>query len=403
MQGNNPLMDSTAKYLCSTYARYPLAVKSAKGCSLFDFEGREYLDLLSGISVCNLGHSHPEVVSAIISQTEKLIHVSNLFYQEEQVALAEKLSSTCSLDKVFFCNSGAEANEGAIKLTRRYMQKILKQDRFEIITLSGSFHGRTLATLTATGQDKIKEGFAPLPSGFTTTAINDEMALEQAINQNTAAIMVEIIQGEGGIKILSPAFVEKIVQSCRRHDLLLIVDEIQTGMGRTGKFWAHQHYGLSPDIITSAKALANGLPMGAVLSTDKVALAFDAGSHGTTFGGSPLACSAALKVLEVMERDDLVEKAGQLGKKALQAFEQLQRKHPRKIMEVRGKGLMLGIELTFPGNKIWKALLDRGFVLNLTQDTVLRLLPPLVISWKHIEDFRLALDELLHDPELCTN
>lgn len=401
MQATSPLQEKTKKYLCQTYARYPLEIKSARGCHLYDFNGREYLDLLSGISVCNLGHSHPRLISAITRQIEKLIHVSNLFYQEEQVNLAEKLTLTCSLDKVFFCNSGAEANEGAIKLTRRYMQKIQNQNRFEIITLSGSFHGRTLATLTATGQDKIKEGFDPLPPGFKTIPFNDENALEQAVSHETAAIMVEIIQGEGGIKILSPGFMEKTAQLCRSHDLLLIVDEIQTGMGRTGKFWAHQHYGLNPDIITSAKAMANGLPMGAVMSTERVARAFDPGSHGTTFGGGALTCAACLEVLEVMERENLIEKAGQLGEKALEIFEQVRQNHPEKIREIRGKGLMLGIELDFQGGKIWKALLEQGFILNLTQETVLRLLPPLIISRKHIESFARVLDKLLHDPKLC--
>jgi acetylornithine/N-succinyldiaminopimelate aminotransferase len=401
MQNQNQLQDRTDKYLCSTYARYPLAVKSARGCSLYDFAGRKYLDLLSGISVCNLGHSHPEVVSAITSQAQKLIHVSNLFYQEEQVALAEKLISTCSLNKVFFCNSGAEANEGAIKLTRRYMHRIKKQDRFEIITLTGSFHGRTLATLTATGQDKIKQGFEPLPQGFKIIPFNDEQALERAISPDTAAIMIEIIQGEGGIKILSPGFMEKIVQVCKGRDLLLIVDEIQTGMGRTGKFWAHQHQSLKPDIITSAKALANGLPMGAVIASEEVAQAFDPGSHGTTFGGSPMACAAALKVLEIMEQEDLVTKAGQLGRESLNIFELIRQKHPEKVLEVRGLGLMLGIELKFPGKKIWKALLEKGFVLNLTQETVLRLLPPLVISLADIESFARTLDQLLQNSDLC--
>jgi acetylornithine aminotransferase len=368
---------------------------------LYDFADREYLDLLSGISVCNLGHSHPEVVSAITRQAQKLIHVSNLFYQEEQVALAEKLISTCSLDKVFFCNSGAEANEGAIKLTRRYMHMIKKQNRFEIITLTGSFHGRTLATLTATGQDKIKQGFEPLPQGFKTIPFNDEQALEQAVSADSAAIMIEIIQGEGGIKMLSPGFMDKIVQACKGHDLLLIVDEIQTGMGRTGKFWAHQHQNLKPDIITSAKALANGLPMGAVIASEEVALAFDPGSHGTTFGGSPMACAAALKVLEIMEQEDLVTKAGQLGRESLNIFELIRQKHPEKILEVRGMGLMLGIELKFPGKKIWEALLEKGFVLNLTQETVLRLLPPLVISLADIKSFAQTLDQLLQDSDLC--
>ncbi len=401
IQNQDILAENTRRHICSTYARYPLAVKSAKGCSLYDFEGNEYLDLLSGISVCNLGHSHPEIISAITRQAGKLIHVSNLFFQEEQVALAEQLTATCHLDRVFFCNSGAEANEGAIKLTRRFMQKFQKRNRFEIITLSGSFHGRTLATLTATGQDKIKDGFGPLPPGFRTIEFDDEHALDKAVTKNTAAIMVEIIQGEGGVKALSPVFIDRIVQACSQHDLLFIVDEVQTGMGRTGKFWAHQHYDLKPDIITSAKALGGGLPMGAVLCTEKVSQAFDPGSHGTTFGGSPLACAAALKTLEIMKRDNIISRADMLGRKSLALFEEIRKKHPARIREVRGKGLMLGIELTFPGKKIWQALLEKNFVLNLTQDTVLRLLPPLVIAWDQIESFAHALDKLLQDSRLC--
>lgn len=398
---NFDLKEKTQKYLCQTYARYPLEVKSARGCHLYDFQDKEYLDLLSGISVCNLGHSNPEIIQSIKTQADKLIHVSNLFYQEEQVLLAEKLTSTCSMDRAFFCNSGAEANEGAIKLARRFMRKVKKNNKFEIITLSGSFHGRTLATLTATGQDKIKDGFDPLPAGFKTVPFNDSQAFENAITPETAAIMVEIIQGEGGIRILSPEFMEKIKQICNKHELLLIVDEIQTGLGRTGKFWAHQHFNLDPDIITSAKALANGLPMGAVLAKEHVARAFDAGSHGTTFGGNPLCCAAALKVLEIIQRDSLVEQAELMGQKALNMFEKMKNNHPQKIREVRGKGLMIGIDLTFPGNKIWKALLDKNFVLNLTQDTVLRLLPPLIISKDDLQRFAQTLDQLLMIPELC--
>lgn len=395
------LKEKTQKYLCHTYARYPLEIKAARGCHLYDFQDKKYIDLLSGISVCNLGHSNPEIIQALKDQAEKLIHISNLFYQEEQVLLAEKLSLTCNLDNTFFCNSGAEANEGAIKLARRYMRKVRKNNKFEVITLSGSFHGRTLATLTATGQDKIKDGFDPLPVGFKTTSFNDPHALERAVTPETAAIMVEIIQGEGGIKILSPEFMEKIKQICHEHEILLIVDEIQTGLGRTGRFWAHQHFNLDPDIITSAKALANGLPIGAVLAKEHVAKAFDAGSHGTTFGGNPLCCAAALKALEIIERDKITERADQLGKEALGMFEKIKDNHPEKIREIRGKGLMLAIDLSFSGNKIWNALLEKNFVLNLTQDTVLRLLPPLIISRDDLQRFAQTLDQLLMIPELC--
>ncbi|WP_045216634.1 aspartate aminotransferase family protein [Desulfonatronovibrio magnus] len=392
---------NTSDYICPTYARYPLAVKKAKGCKLYDFEDREYLDLLAGISVCNLGHSHPEIVESIKQQAEKLIHVSNLFYQEEQIQLARKLTATFPDSKAFFCNSGAEANEGAIKLTRRYMQKIKNQTRFEIITLTGSFHGRTMATLTATGQDKIKDGFAPLLPGFKIIRFNDEQHLEQSITKDTAAIMIEVIQGEGGVKPVTKSFVAKISELCQKHDLLLIVDEIQTGIARTGRFWAHEHYQLKPDIITTAKALAGGLPMGAVLARNNVASAFGPGTHGTTFGGSPISCMAALKTLEIIERDNIISMAAQKGLMLQAELENVKKRHPEKIREIRGQGLMVGIELTFPGNKIWLALLEKGFVLNLTQDTVLRLLPPLIIEEDHLKSFAVALDQLLGSKELC--
>ncbi|EFI33492.1 acetylornithine and succinylornithine aminotransferase [Desulfonatronospira thiodismutans ASO3-1] len=392
---NTSLEQKTEKYLCPTYARYPLAVKTASGCRLYDFQGREYIDLLAGISVCNLGHSHPEIVQAICSQAGKLVHTSNLFYQEEQVLLSEKLVETCHLDKVFFCNSGAEANEAAIKLMRRYMSRVRGENRHELITFSGSFHGRTLATMTATGQDKIKEGFAPLPEGFRHVPLNDVQALEDAVNENTAAIMAECIQGEGGIKLMSPEFKKKINELQRSRDILLIVDEIQTGMGRTGSLWAFEQEGLEPDMFTSSKALAAGLPMGALLAREEVASAFGPGSHGTTFGGGPLPSVAALKSLEIIQRDGLLDYCRDLGQWAANRFRETGRKCPGTIREVRGRGLMLGIELEFPGKDVWQALLDRGFVLNLTQESVLRLLPPLTITGQDLEQFALALEQVL--------
>ena len=392
---NTDLEQKTQQYLCPTYARYPLAVQSASGCRLYDFQGREYVDLLAGISVCNLGHSHPEIVEAICSQARKLVHVSNLFYQEEQVFLAEKLVETCDLDRVFFCNSGAEANEAAIKLMRRYMSQVRGEDRYELITFSGSFHGRTLATMTATGQDKIKEGFAPLPEGFRHVPLNDVQALEDAVNANTAAIMAECIQGEGGIKLMSPEFKEKINELQKSRDILLIMDEIQTGMGRTGSLWAFEQEGLEPDMFTSSKALAAGLPMGALLAREEVASAFGPGSHGTTFGGGPLSSVAALKSLEIIQRDGLVKYCREAGDWAMQRFLEVSRKCPGTIKEVRGRGLMLGIELEFPGKDVWNALLEKGFVLNLTQESVLRLLPPLTIPRQDLENFAQALEQVL--------
>ncbi|SFL52549.1 acetylornithine aminotransferase [Desulfomicrobium norvegicum] len=384
-----------ASALCRTYARYPLAVSRAEGTKLYTPEGRVYTDLLAGIAVCNLGHSHPELVEVICAQAGKLIHVSNLFYQEEQVALAKRLLGTSHLERVFFCNSGAEANEGAIKLARRYMREGRGEERYEIITLGGSFHGRTLATLTATGQDKIKTGFGPLPEGFITVPFADLAAMEAAMNERTAAVLIEMIQGEGGVKPLPDDYVRGLAALCAAKGVLLIVDEIQTGVGRTGRFWAHQHAGLKPDIVTVAKGLAGGLPMGAVMCTEEVSKGFPPGSHGTTFGGNALISAVASKVIEIIERDDLCDRAARMGDWLRGRLEGIRSRFPEKIAEVRVHGLMVGIELTHPGAEVWKELLGQGFVLNLTQDTVLRLLPPLVITEEELESFCLALESIL--------
>lgn len=381
--------------LCRTYARYPLTVRRASGTKLITPEGKIYTDLLAGIAVCNLGHSHPELVAVIREQAEKLIHVSNLFYQEEQISLAKRLLATCHLDRVFFCNSGAEANEGAIKLARRYMREGRGQERYEIITLTGSFHGRTLATLTATGQDKIKTGFGPLPEGFVTVPFANLSAMEAAMNDRTAAVLVEMIQGEGGVLPLPDEYALGLADLCAQRGVLLVIDEIQTGVGRTGRFWAHQHLGLKPDIVTVAKGLAGGLPMGAVMCSEEISKGFPPGSHGTTFGGNALIAAVADKVIEIIERDGLCDRAAHLGKWFQTRLEALKAKHPDHIAALRVHGLMIGIELTKPGGDIWKALLDEGFVLNLTQDTVLRLLPPLVITKEELDDFASALDAIL--------
>lgn len=384
-----------AKALCRTYARYPLAVNRGQGTRLFSPEGKVYTDLLAGIAVCNLGHSHPELVDVICTQAAKLIHVSNLFYQEEQVELAKKLLGTCHLDRVFFCNSGAEANEGAIKLARRYMREGRGQERYEIITVTGSFHGRTLATLTATGQDKIKTGFGPLPEGFVTVPFGDLEAMKAAMNDRTAAVLIEMIQGEGGVKPLPEDYARGLAALCSERGVLLMIDEIQTGVGRTGKFWAHQHLGLRPDVVTVAKGLAGGLPMGAIMCTEEVSKGFPPGSHGTTFGGNALISAVAKKVIEIIERDDLCGRAARLGEHLRGRLAAVRERFPERIADVRVHGLMIGIELTAPGADVWRALLDKGFVLNLTQDTVLRLLPPLVITEEELDAFAAALESVL--------
>ncbi len=399
METFNSLKEKEEKLLCKTYARYPIAIKSGKGSKLYDFEGKEYIDLLTGIACTNLGQANEELAECAYEQMKKLVHVSNLFYQEEQLNLAEKLiSHSKHLKKVFFCNSGAEANEALIKMARRYMHKIKNSEAFEIITLEQAFHGRTLAALSATGQAKYQEGFAPIPQGFKQVAWNDMSAIEGAINKNTAGVLIEVIQGEGGVRALSKDFLQELQELCRKKGILFLIDEVQTGLCRTGKFWAHQHYELEPDIISSAKSLANGLPLGAILCTEELAQAFDYGSHATTFGGNALCTGIGAKVIEIIERDGLEERSFQLGDALKERFILLRRKYPKAISEVRGLGLMMGIELALPAGtckEIWNKLLEQGFILNLTQERVLRLVPALNIEEEYLEKFVIALEGLL--------
>ena len=390
------IKERNEKVLMRTYGRYPLAIARAKGARLYDFDGKEYVDLLAGIAVCGLGHCRPELAQVMAEQAEKLVHVSNLFYQEEQVVLAEKLLATCQADKVFLCNSGAEANEGAIKLARRYMAKVRGSAARDILTLEGSFHGRTLATLTATAQTgKIKDGFGPLPEGFRSVPFGDVCALRAAVNENTAAVMVEMIQGEGGVRPLPAEYVDALLALRREKDFLIIVDEVQTGMGRTGRFWAHEHFGLAPDIFTTAKGLANGLPMGAVMATDEAARGFEPGAHASTFGGGGVLSAVAAKTIDIIREERLVERAAELGAFFQEEARKLLTKHPDKIVHVRGLGLLLGIELAAPGQDVWRALLDAGFVCNLTHEKVLRLVPPLTIAREDLSAFLAALDGIL--------
>ena len=381
--------------LFHTYGRYPVALERGRGSRLWDVDGKEYTDLLAGIAVTSLGHCHPEISEVIAAQSQKLIHVSNLFYQQAHVDLAKKLFATAHFEKVFYCNSGAEANEGAFKLARRYHQRVKNKNAYEIISFEGCFHGRTLATVAATGRAKYQDGFAPMPEGFTQIPYGDASVLEAAVSEKTAGVLLEIVQGEGGIRPVTPEFVQSVAKICREKGILFIVDEIQTGLCRTGKWWAFQHFGVQPDILTLAKAIANGLPMGALMATDEVAQAFVPGAHATTYGGGALLCAVALKVLEIMERDKLAERAGALGDWALQRFRSVQQNCPGRIKDVRGLGLMMGIELTMPGKEVLEALLQKGFILNLAQDTVLRLVPALNIEKEDLERFASALEEVL--------
>lgn len=383
------------KLLIRSYSRYPLSIERGEGCRLWDTDGNEYLDLLAGIAVVGLGHSNEEIAETLSRQARKLIHLSNLFYQEEQLELAKRILKTAHFDKVFFCNSGAEANEAAIKLARRYHQRVKNNKAFEIISFDRCFHGRTLATLGATGRASLQDGFDPIPEGFKNIPWEDAEALEKAISPKTAGVIIEAIQGEGGVRPASMEFIKDVARICKEKGVLLITDEIQCGLGRTGKWWGFQHYGIEPDIATSAKALANGLPMGAMMTTDEIAKGFVAGSHASTFGGGAMVSAVAAKVLEIMERDKIVEKVGELGDWAIKRFEKISEKFPGTIKEVRGKGLLLGIDMAFPAREIWEELLNRKIIINLTQETVLRLLPPLTVTKEELEHFASTLEDIL--------
>lgn len=383
--------------LCHTYGRYPLSVSRAKGSRLWDMDDREYVDLLSGIAVTSLGHCNEELAEVMAEQARKLVHVSNLFYQEEQLQLAERLLALSHCSRVFFCNSGAEANEAMIKLARRYMQRVRGVDAFEIITLEGAFHGRTLATITATGQAKYQDGFAPLPAGFVQIPWGDLAAAEAAVTPRTAGIMVEVVQGESGIHPMSPEYAKGLEALCRARNILLLSDEVQSGMFRTGRPWAFQHFDIRPDIVSCAKALANGLPMGAMMTTEEVAAGFAPGTHATTFGGNALASATACRVIEIMLRDRLDERAARLGASCMARLREIMTRFPRHIRDVRGLGLMIGVELASHGQDIWKALLERGFVVNLAHERVLRLLPALTIEEADLDAFAATLEDILQE------
>ena len=383
--------------LCRSYSRYPLAIVRGKGARLWDADGKEYIDLLAGIAVTALGHANDEITETIARQAATLTHVSNLFYQQAQLKLARLLEGTAHFTKAFFCNSGAEANEACIKLARRYMAKVRQNQACDIITLEGCFHGRTYGSLAATGRPSLQDGFHPFPAGFRQVPANDLDALRAAVDDRTAAIMLEVVQGEGGIKPLDAAYLRGVEALCRERGVLLIVDEVQSGLCRTGTFWAFQNFGITPDIISTAKSLANGLPMGAMLTTDEVARGFVAGSHATTFGGGELVAATAAKTVEIMLRDHLAERAATLGAQLKTQLEALAARVPGQIREVRGLGLMLGIELTSPGKDVWLELISRGFICNLSHEVTLRLLPPLTIAQADLDAFVHTLEDILRE------
>jgi acetylornithine aminotransferase len=382
------LRQDAEQFLMNTYARLPISIARGRGSRVYDLEGREYLDFVAGIAVNVLGHGHPDLVLAIQKQVQQLVHTSNLYYTEPQVRLAKALVEHSFAQKVFFCNSGAEANEAAIKLARKYAHDKYGAGRHEILTMRNSFHGRTLATLTATGQEKVQKGFEPLMPGFSYVTFNDLSEVERSISEKTAAVMLEPIQAEGGVHVAERAYMQGLREICRERDVLLILDEVQTGIGRTGTLFCYEHFGIQPDIMTLAKGLGGGVPIGACLATDPVAKAFTPGSHASTFGGNPLACAAALAVLRVLLEGKVLEHARRMGDylaKGLAACKE----RIRVVKEVRGLGLLQGLELDTDGKAVVTDCLARGLLINCVGDRVLRFVPPLIITQGEI-------DRLLH-------
>ncbi|MCI0546436.1 MAG: aspartate aminotransferase family protein [Candidatus Rokubacteria bacterium] len=368
------------KHLMKFAKRYPLALVRGDGVRVWDADGREYLDFTGGIAVTALGHSHPRVVGTLREQAATLLHVSNLFYIPSQIHLAKLLAEHSFADRVFFSNSGAEANETAIKLARKWAKEHGASDRGDIITMRGGFHGRTLATVTATAQEKYHHGFEPLPAGFKYVPYNDLRAVERAIDSRTAAVMVEPIQGEGGIHIPDDGYLPGLRKLCDEAGILLVLDEIQTGMGRTGRLWAYEHSGVSPDVMTVAKALANGVPIGATLATEDVASALTPGTHGSTFGGNPLATAVGLTTLQVVLEERLPERAARLGKRLVERLRALRERHPRHVGEVRGRGLLVGVDVVPPVGDVVAACRERGLLALTAGDNTLRLAPPLILD-----------------------
>ncbi len=373
------------KVIMKTYGRYPIVPVRGTGCELWDADGKRYLDFLAGVAVNNLGHCHPRVVKAIQEQAATLIHCSNYYHIPQQIELAELLCGHSFADQAFFCNSGAEANEAAIKLARKYSRETFGPERFQIITAAESFHGRTMATVSATGQEKVQRFFDPLLHGFKHVPFNDAAALEGAITPQTCAVMLEPIQGEGGVNVPSADYFRAVRALCDRHKLLLIFDEVQTGLGRTGKLFAHEHFGVAPDIMTLAKALAGGAPIGTMLARGEIAAAFGPGTHGSTFGGNPLMTTAALAAVRTLLEEGLLERATAMGAYLTAELTKLKGRFPF-VTGVRGIGLMVGMSLSIPGGDIVKKGHDRGLLLNCTHDTVLRFVPPLVVTEAQIDE-----------------
>jgi len=377
-------------YVIANYGRLPKVITRGQNNKLTDLDGNEILDMFPGWAVSGIGHCHPNVVEAIRKQAGELLHIDNTFYTIQQGQLAKMLSERAFGGQCFFCNSGAEANEAALKLARRHTPR----QKYKFITAEKSFHGRTLATVTATGQAKYHEGFLPLPAGFVHVPFNDIDALHEAFDEEVCAVMVEPIQGEGGIHEATPEYLQTIRDLCDEHGALMILDEVQTGMGRTGRWFGYQHYEVTPDIITLAKALGGGMAIGAMMARPEIAKSFVPGTHASTFGGNPLACAAAIAVIETIEAENLLDNANAMGRYAREKLEKLKEKYPA-IDHIRGKGLMLGVQLNMPGAAIVSRCLEKGLRINCTQETVLRFMPSMTVTQDEIDVAVTILDKTL--------
>lgn len=392
------LIEEAEKYLMNTYRRYPVVLRKGSGIKVYGIDGKEYLDFVGGIAVNVLGHCPRKVVIAVQKQVQRLIHVSNLYHIEPQIRLAKLLVEVSFADKVFFCNSGAEAVEGAIKLARKFAREFISPDRFEIITCHGSFHGRTYGALTATAQEKFHNGFLPLLPGFKYVPFDDIDAIKKAIDKNTCAVMIEPIQGEGGVRVPSKDYLKKVRELCDESGILLILDEVQTGIGRTGKLFAYEHYGIAPDIMTIAKGLGSGIPIGAILAKEHIAKAFTPGSHASTFGGNPVSCAAAIATLETILEDGFIfDNVTRMGAYLMDKLNGLKRDFPDIILSVRGMGLLVGMELLRDCSDIVNACLQKGLLINCTAGNVLRFTPPLIVQKRDIDLCIDILEEVLEE------
>ncbi|WEG13066.1 acetylornithine transaminase [Pullulanibacillus sp. KACC 23026] len=388
---------TTINPLMATYNRFPLTLVKGKGSHVWDDKGEQYLDFTSGIATCNLGHVPETVKNALQEQLNNLWHISNLYHIPSQEALAKKLTDVSCFDQVFFCNSGAEANEGAIKLARRYAQKVKKTDAYEVVTFTQSFHGRTLGTLSATGQPKIQDGFYPLLNGFRYLPYNDVDALKDLKGDKTCAVLLELVQGEGGVIPADADWIQALKQTCEDEGLLFMVDEIQTGVGRTGTLFAYEQYGIEPDVMTLAKGLGNGIPIGAVLAKAEVAQAFGPGSHGSTFGGNPMATTSGVTVLKEMTETDVLAHSQIISELLFAGLNELKDKYPDQFLDVRGRGLLVGVQTACPAIDIVNKARDKKLLVLVAGANVLRILPPLTATAEDVQTFLSIMEEILNE------